>query len=65
MILPGLCIPDALSDEVGVGLVMVVIAYLSLIVSELVPKQIALSAPERVAARGISEILRVAVSQAV
>ncbi|PTM42464.1 putative hemolysin [Bosea sp. 124] len=41
----------AVSDGLGVGLVVVAITYLSLIVGELVPKQIALRDPERVAAR--------------
>jgi putative hemolysin len=42
---------DAAADTVGVMLVVVAITYLSLIVGELVPKQIALRNPERVAAR--------------
>ncbi|WP_435163936.1 hemolysin family protein [Falsirhodobacter sp. 1013] len=37
------------ADTLGVGLVVVVITYLSLIVGELVPKQIALKNPEAVA----------------
>ncbi|MFP3656286.1 CNNM domain-containing protein, partial [Burkholderia sp. SIMBA_052] len=40
----------ALSDALGVGTVVVAITYLSLIVGELVPKQIALREPEAVAA---------------
>ncbi|SMF04726.1 putative hemolysin [Xaviernesmea oryzae] len=39
------------ADALGVGTVVVAITYLSLIVGELVPKQIALRAPEAVAAR--------------
>ncbi|WP_083347282.1 hemolysin family protein [Rhizobium sp. LCM 4573] len=39
------------ADALGVGSVVVAITYLSLIVGELVPKQIALRAPEAVAAR--------------
>ncbi|MFB9952817.1 hemolysin family protein [Rhizobium puerariae] len=39
------------ADALGVGTVVVAITYLSLIVGELVPKQIALRAPETVAAR--------------
>ncbi len=42
---------DNLADWLGVGTVVVIITYLSLIVGELVPKQIALRAPEAVAAR--------------
>lgn len=40
-----------LAQPAGVGSVVVLITYLSLIVGELVPKQIALRAPERIAAR--------------
>jgi putative hemolysin len=39
------------SDTLGVGIVVVIITYLSLILGELVPKQVALRDPERVAAR--------------
>ncbi|WP_439496864.1 hemolysin family protein [Bosea sp. (in: a-proteobacteria)] len=42
---------QAVSDGLGVGSVVVAITYLSLIVGELVPKQIALRDPERVASR--------------
>lgn len=42
---------DTAADTLGVMLVVVVITYLSLIVGELVPKQIALRDPERVAVR--------------
>jgi putative hemolysin len=41
----------SLADGFGVGIVVVAITYLSLIIGELVPKQIALRDPERVAAR--------------
>ena len=41
----------ALAQPLGVGSVVVAITYLSLIVGELVPKQIALRAPETVAVR--------------
>jgi len=41
----------AMSDGFGVGSVVVLITYLSLIVGELVPKQIALRNPEAIAAR--------------
>ncbi|WP_176036291.1 hemolysin family protein [Brucella tritici] len=41
----------ALADALGVGSVVVLITYLSLIVGELVPKQIALREPEAVASR--------------
>ena len=39
------------ADAVGVGVVVVIITYASLIVGELVPKQIALRDPERMAVR--------------
>lgn len=42
---------ENLADWLGVGSVVVAITYLSLIVGELVPKQIALRAPETVAVR--------------
>lgn len=42
---------SAAADALGVGAVVVAITYLSLIIGELVPKQIALRDPERVAAR--------------
>jgi putative hemolysin len=43
--------PQNLADWFGVGGVVVLITYMSLIVGELVPKQIALRAPELVAAK--------------
>lgn len=49
--LPGWGVPAALAQPLGMGGVVVAITYLSLIVGELVPKQIALAAPESVAAR--------------
>ena len=49
--------PSAFAQPVGVGSVVVAITYLSLIVGELVPKQIALRAPEQVAAR-VAPIMR-------
>jgi putative hemolysin len=42
-------LPEAWADGLGVGSVVVLITYLSLIVGELVPKQVALRAPEAVA----------------
>ncbi len=44
-------LPEAWANGLGVGSVVVLITYLSLIVGELVPKQIALRAPEAVAAK--------------
>jgi putative hemolysin len=41
----------AVADTLGVGIVVVLITYLSLIAGELVPKQIALRDPERIASR--------------
>lgn len=43
--------PASLAEPLGVGSVVIAITYLSLIIGELVPKQIALRAPESVAAR--------------
>jgi len=48
----------AVAQTVGVGSVVVAITYLSLIVGELVPKQIALRAPEQVAAR-VAPMMRI------
>jgi putative hemolysin len=44
-------VSSGLADALGVGSVVVGITYLSLIIGELVPKQIALRDPERVAAK--------------
>lgn len=44
-------LPEAAADALGVGLVVAAITYLSLIAGELVPKQIALGDPERVAVK--------------
>ena len=44
-------ISDTIAQPLGIGLVVIVITYLSLIFGELVPKQIALRAPESVAMR--------------
>ncbi|CCV15761.1 hemolysin family protein [Mesorhizobium sp. STM 4661] len=44
-------IHENVADPLGVGIVVAIITYFSLIVGELVPKQIALRDPERVAAR--------------
>ncbi|MRX51959.1 DUF21 domain-containing protein [Paracoccus sp. S-4012] len=41
----------SMAQTLGVGIVVVLITYLSLVVGELVPKQIALRSPEAVAAR--------------
>jgi putative hemolysin len=49
--LESLGVPDAFAEWIGVGLVVALITYASLIIGELVPKQIALRNPERVAAR--------------
>jgi putative hemolysin len=42
-------VPDAYAEFLGIGLVVVLITYLSVVVGELVPKQIALRNPERFA----------------
>lgn len=44
-------IRESVADPLGVGIVVAIITYGSLIIGELVPKQIALRDPERVAAR--------------
>lgn len=45
----GLGVEKELADALGLGAVIVVVTYLSLIVGELVPKQLALRSPERIA----------------
>ena len=42
-------LPAAVAEAVGVGLVVAVITYFSLVIGELVPKQIALRNPEKIA----------------
>lgn len=49
--LQGYGLPGDAADIIGVGAVVVAITYLSLIIGELVPKQIALRAPEAWASR--------------
>lgn len=49
--LTGSGVDPGIAAPLGVGLVVIMITYLSLIVGELVPKQIALRDPERIAAR--------------
>jgi putative hemolysin len=44
-------LPDGWADALGVGVVVAIITYASLIVGELVPKQIALRDPEAIAAK--------------
>jgi putative hemolysin len=48
-LLAGAGVPAALSAQVGFVLVIVAVTYVTLIVGELVPKQLALRAPERIA----------------
>ena len=49
--LPGWGVPPSVAEPLGMGGVVVAITYLSLILGELVPKQIALRRPEAVAIR--------------
>jgi putative hemolysin len=44
-------LPSRVADVVGVGIVVTVITYATLIVGELVPKQVALRDPERIAVK--------------
>jgi putative hemolysin len=44
-------VDPSIAAPMGVGIVVIIITYLSLIIGELVPKQIALRDPERIAAR--------------
>jgi len=47
--LEGLGVPAKWSSEAGFAFVIVIVTYLSLIIGELVPKQLSLRAPERIA----------------
>jgi putative hemolysin len=47
--LASLGVPAEWSDDLGFALVIVIVTYLSLIIGELVPKQLALRSPERIA----------------
>jgi putative hemolysin len=47
--LESLGVPARAADDVGFALVIVTVTYLSLIIGELVPKQLALRSPERIA----------------
>jgi putative hemolysin len=49
--LAGIGVPQGVADPLGVGIVVALITYGSLIIGELVPKQIALRNPEAVASR--------------
>ena len=49
--LTGAGIDAAIAMPLGVGIVVIIITYLSLIIGELVPKQIALRDPEGVASQ--------------
>ncbi|NGN41233.1 HlyC/CorC family transporter [Mesorhizobium sp. CGMCC 1.15528] len=51
-------VPDGIADALGVGIVVAIITYGSLIIGELVPKQIALRNPEGVAVR-VAPLMRV------
>src|SRR6266480_3503831 len=44
-------LPTRIAEAVGVGLVVAIITYFSLVIGELVPKQIALRDPEKIAVR--------------
>lgn len=47
--LQSLGVPERFAPEAGFALVIVIVTYFSLIIGELVPKQLALRAPERIA----------------
>ena len=47
----GIGVPNIVAEPLGVGFVVLMITYLSLIIGELVPKQVALRDPEGVAAK--------------
>ena len=45
-----LSVPGNIAEQLGIGLIVLLTTYLSLVIGELVPKRIALSNPERYAA---------------
>ena len=51
LVLEGAGVPNNFADALGVGLVVVAITYISLVIGELVPKQLALRHPEQMSAR--------------
>ncbi len=53
-------LPTGVAEAVGVGLVVAVITYFSLVIGELVPKQIALRNPERIAVRVAPAMMAIA-----
>jgi putative hemolysin len=53
-------LPTGVAEIVGVGLVVAVITYFSLVIGELVPKQIALRNPERIAVRVAPAMMAIA-----
>jgi putative hemolysin len=61
--LADLGLPSAYADPIGIGVVVVAITYMSVIIGELVPKQLALRDPERFAvmvAPAMSTVARIA-----
>jgi putative hemolysin len=44
-------LPNGIAQTLGVGLVVTIITYFSLVIGELVPKQISLRTPEKIAVR--------------
>ena len=53
-------LPTGVAEAVGVGLVVAVITYFSLVIGELVPKQIALRNPEKIAVRVAPAMIAIA-----
>ena len=51
LVLEGAGVPNNFADALGVGLVVVAITYISRVIGELVPKQLALRHPEQISAR--------------
>ncbi|MDB5560766.1 MAG: DNA-binding protein [Hyphomicrobiales bacterium] len=54
-------LPPNAANALGVGIVVVIITYLSLIIGELVPKRLALRDPERIAARAAPTMATIAI----
>ena len=54
-------LPEGVAERLSIGIAVVAVTYVTLVIGELVPKQIALRDPERMAARAAGPMLRLSV----
>ena len=54
-------LPGGIAERLSIGIAVVTVTYVTLVIGELVPKQIALRDPERMAARAAGPMLRLSV----